>query len=288
MRSGQEVTMRSRKRSPEEPDAGHGDDRGDVIDSDGPQSRSGLDSDAEASIPQADAEDEVAKAEALAQAARARLLRLRETAETSDADDDVSQDAEQAPAKRTRARLRRLRRPARLRRLRRPGRARWLRRPGRKAVAVGAGIVVATASLGASGYMVWQHHTIEHNRQLSAEFAAAARQQVTMLMSIDANHAKEDFQRILDSSTGDLKNQLSVMAGLMAKQAEDSKVSSTATVQAVAVESVSANSGVVLVAAKSEATGPDNAKRPPALFRLSVDLTRDGGQLKMSKVDFLQ
>jgi Mce-associated membrane protein len=280
MRSGQEVTMRSRKRSPETPDVGPRDDRGDVIDSDRPQSRPGLDSDAEASVSDAEVEEEVAKAEALAQAARERLDRLRQEAEASDADgDNVSRDADPRPAKRTRARLRRLRRP------RRP---RWLRRPARKAVAVGAGILIGTASLGASGYMVWQHRTIEHNRQLAAEFASAARQQVTMLMSIDANHAKEDFQRILDSSTGDLKNQMSVMAGLMAKQAEDSKVSSTATVQAVAVESVSDDSGVVLVAAKSEATGPDNAKRPPALFRLSVDLTRDGGQLKMSKVDFLQ
>ena len=248
--------MRSRKRSPGAPDAGDA-----------------------SLISDADAEDEVAQAEARAEAARARVAQLRQAAETSDTDDDVSQSVEQRPARRTRTRLRWLRRPTR---------PRWLHRPGRKAVAAAAGIVLATGSLGASGYMVWQHHRIAHNRQLTAEFAAAARQQVTMLMSIDANHAKEDFQRILDSSTGDLKSQMSVMAGLMAKQAEESKVSSTATVQAVAVESVSDNSGVVLVAAKSEATGPDTAKRPPALFRLSVDLTRDGGQLKMSKVDFLQ
>jgi Mce-associated membrane protein len=256
-------------------------DPGDMTDPDEPQSRSGVDSGAEAPISEADAEDEVAKAEARAEAARARLVRLRRAAETADADDDaaVSQDVEQRPAKSTRARLRSLRRP------RRP---RWLRRPGRKAVALGVGIVLASASLGASGYMVWQHHTIMHNRQLAQEYAAAARLGVTTLMSIDANHAKEDFQRIIDASTGDLKNQLSVMASLMAKQAEDSKVSSTVTVQAVAVESVSDNSGVVLVAAKSDATGPDNAKRPPALFRLSVNLNRDGGQLKMSKVDFLQ
>jgi Mce-associated membrane protein len=271
--------MRSRKRSPEAPDADHCDDRGDVTDPDGPQSRPELNSGAETPISEADAEDEVAKAEARAEAARARLVRLRQAAETSDADEDVSQDVEPRPAKGTRTRLRWLRRP------RRP---RWLRGPGRKAVAVGAGIVLASASLGASGYMVWQHHTIMHNRQLGAEYAAAARQLVTTLMSIDANHAKEDFQRILDASTGDLKNQLSVMAALMAKQAEDSKVSSTVTVQAVAVESVSDNSGVVLVAAKSDATGPDNVKRPAALWRLSVNLSRDGGQLKMSKVDFLQ
>jgi Mce-associated membrane protein len=256
-------------------------DPGDVTDPDEPQSRSGVDSGAEAPISEADAEGEVAKAEARAEAARARLVRLRRAAETADADDDdaVSQDVEQRPAKSTRARLRWLRRP---------GRPRWLRCPGRKTIAVGVGVVLASASLGASGYMVWQHHSIVHKRQLAAEFTAAARQEVTTLLSIDANHAKEDFQRIIDASTGDLKSQLSVMASLMAKQAEDSKVSSTVTVQAVAVESVSDNAGVVLVAAKSDATGPDNAKRPPALWRLSVNLNRDDGQLKMSKVDFLQ
>ena len=231
-------------------------------------------------------EDEVATAEARAEAARARLLKLREAAETGDADDAddeaVSQDVEQRPAKSARARLRLPRRP---RRLRRPG---WLRRPGRKIIAVGVGIVLASASLGASGYMLWQHHTAVHNRQLAAEFNAAARQGITALMSIDPDHAKEDVQRMIDASTGEQKNTLSVLSTLIVKKAEESKVGSKVTVEAVAIESLSDNSGVVLVAAKTDATGPDNAKPPPALFRLSVNMDRDGGQLKMSKVDFLQ
>jgi Mce-associated membrane protein len=92
---------------------------------------------------------------------------------------------------------------------------------------------------------------------------------------------------MIDASTGDQKSQLSVMSTLIVKKAEDSKVGSKVTVEAVAVESLSDNSGVVLVAAKTAPTGPDNAKPPPALFRLSVNMDRDGGQLKMSKVDFL-
>jgi Mce-associated membrane protein len=264
---------------PDGPNADHCDDPADVTDPDEPQSRSGVGSGAEAGVPEADTEDEVAKAEARAEAARARLLRLREAAETGDADDDAaSQDVEQRPAKSTRARLRLPRRP---------GRPRWLRRPGRKTIAAGVGIVLASASLGASGYMVWQHHTAVHNRQLAAEFTAAARQGITALMSIDPDHAKEDVQRMIDASTGDQKSQLSVMSTLIVKKAEDSKVGSKVTVEAVAVESLSDNSGVVLVAAKTAPTGPDNAKPPPALFRLSVNMDRDGGQLKMSKVDFL-
>lgn len=231
------------------------------------------------------AEDEVAKAEARAEAARARLSRLREAAETGDA---ASGDVDQRPAQSTRAKPRLPRRPGRSPWLRRPGRPRWLRRPGRKTIAASVGALLASASLGASGYMLWQHHTAEHQRQLAAELTAAARQGITALMSIDPEHAKRDVQRMLDASTGDLNSQLSAMSALIVKKAEDTKVGSKVTVEAVAVESLGDHSGAVLVAAKTDATGPDNAKPPPALFRLSVNMDRDGGQLKMSKVDFLQ
>lgn len=135
--------------------------------------------------------------------------------------------------------------------------------------------------------MVWQHRIAVHQRQLVAEFAAAARQGVTTLMSIDADHAKDSVQRMIDASTGDLNSQLSALSSLMVKQAEDSKVGSKVTVEGVAVESSSDDSGVVLVAAKTDAVGAAGG-RPSALFRVSVNLSRDGGQLKMSKVDFLQ
>jgi Mce-associated membrane protein len=265
---------------PDGPDADHCDDPADVTDPDGPQSRSGIDSGAVAPVSEADEEDEVAKAEARAEAARVRLVQLRQAAKTGDADEGaVSQSIEQRPVKSARKRLRLPRRP---------GRPRWLLRPGRKTITVGIGIVLASASLGASGYMVWLHHVTVHKQQLAAEFAAAARQGVTALLSIDANHVRDDFQRMIDDSTGDFKNQLSAMSGLRAQQAEESKVSSKGTVEAVAVESISDDSAVVLVAAKSDVTNADNTKRPTIALRISVGLMRDGGQPKMSKVDFLQ
>lgn len=209
------------------------------------------------------AEEEVARAEARAEKARAYAARLRRQADGS------SDGTEPSPAEPIRPRQRRL------------------QRAGHIAVASGAAILIVCALL-ASGYMVWQNYTIKHKRQLASEFAAAARQGVTALMSIDAQHAKEDIQRIIDSCTGQLKTQLEATSSVIVKQAEDSKVSSKVTVEAVAAESVTDNSAVVLVAAKSDVTNADNTKRPPAVWRLSVRLNRDGGQLKMSKVDFLQ
>jgi Mce-associated membrane protein len=252
---------------PEGPDDDHSDEPVDVTDSDEPPPRSG--------VSEADAEDEVARAEARADAARARLERLREAAETGDADDDAASRGD----KRRRPRLRLPRRPSR------PG---WLRRPRRRTIAAGVGVVLVSACAAASGYMVWQHRTTVHKRQLAAEFSAAARHGITLLMSIDANHARDDFQRIIDDSTGDFKSQMSAMSTLMATQAEETKTSSKGTVEALAVESLSDDSAVVLVAARSEVTTVGNANRPPVVFRISVGITRDGGQLKMSKVDFLQ
>lgn len=251
------------------PDAEQSDDDGAAVEADPP-------------ISLAEAEHAVSRAEARAEAARARATQLRQQAEADTIEDAEAKDSgatiaegdadETEPA------------PARSRRWR----ARWVRRPARKTVGVGVGVLLACASLAASGYMVWQDRTIMHKRQLAPEFAAAARQGVTTLMSIDSHHAREDIERIIDASTGDLKAQIEARSGLMAQQAEESKVTSRATVEAVGVESVNDNSGVALVSAKSDVTNPDNTKRPPMLWRISVKIERDSGQLKMSGVDFLQ
>lgn len=257
---------------------------GDLSDPDGVAARPADGAHAETSISVAEAEGEVARAEARARAARERAKRLRraagtapgdqrDTTEIADANDDdvaVPQTVEQGTAKSSRSRLR------------------WLRPPGRKAIAVGVGIVVACASLFATGYMVRQQRSFAHEQQLAPQFATAARQGVATLMSIDAHHTKEYFQHITDISTGDLKKQLEVSAGLFQQQAEDAKVSSNVTVEAVAVESVTKDSAVVLIAAKSDVTNPDNTKRPPASWRLAVKVDRDGGQLKISRIDFLR
>lgn len=231
----------------------------------------------DADLSEVDAEDEVAQAESRAEAARARVESLRGVAETEDSD-DAAQDVEQDPEETARKRIRLLRRP---------GRPRRLRRPKRNAVAAAIGAVLFSTSIAATGFMLWQHHIEVHNRQLTAEFSAAARQGITALMSLDPAHARGDVQRAIDASTGDQKNQLSVLSTLIVKNAEDTKVGNKVTIEAVAVQSLSDNSGVVLVAAKTDPIGPDNAKPPPALVRLSVNMDRDGGQLKMSKVEFL-
>jgi Mce-associated membrane protein len=215
--------------------------------------------------------DELAHAEARAEAARARADRLRQQAEAASSDQDNRAGAEEADDEAESAPSRRLR----------------LRPPGRKAMAAAAAVVVVCASLAASGYLVRHHRAVVQQRQRSAEFATAARNAVVMMMSIDPNKARDDMQRWADDTTGLFKAGILMGAEDAVKALEQSKVSSKGSVQAAAVESMTEDSAIVLVAAKSEFTKPGQAKPDMRSSRLVVSVQRDAGQLKISRVEFV-
>ena len=50
--------------------------------------------------------------------------------------------------------------------------------------------------------MVKQHRKAVDEQQLNAEYAAAGRQSVVTLMSLDFNNAQETCKQIIDNSTG--------------------------------------------------------------------------------------
>jgi Mce-associated membrane protein len=166
-------------------------------------------------------------------------------------------------------------------------RRRWLHRPQWKTVAAAAGIVVICASAGASGGLLWHHRNVVHQQQRAAEYSAAARQIAVDLLSIDFTSAKDSVQRVLDNSTGKFKEDYQAGADALVRQLEQSKVVVDTSVSDVAVESMTNDSAVVLVAANTKLNSPDPAARQPKLWRLGLTLTRDGGKLKVSKVEFV-
>ena len=164
---------------------------------------------------------------------------------------------------------------------------RWGRRRVWARVALGLMFVLICALLAASGYMIWQDRNAAAQRHRTAQFAAAARQGVVSLMTLDFNHAKEDVQRVLDNSTGQFRDDFQSRADDFIKVVQESKVVTKGSVNATAVQSTTDNSAVVLVAAKSQVTNATGAQNEPRAWRLSVTVTRDGGQIKMSKVEFM-
>ncbi len=211
---------------------------------------------------------EVAQAEARAEAARARAARLSREAAGDSADEIAIGDT--GPARR-RFSLRRLR----------------PRRPGPGTITAAAAILLIGAALALSGYATWYHHRSVDQRARTAQFAAAARQRAITVMSIDAGRAREDLQRIIDEATGEFKNQMLITANDRAEAVEQSKLSTKAAVTGVAVESSTKDSAVVLVSAKSELVNGD-PKTPPQHWRIVMTLQRDGGQLKIAKLEYVR
>lgn len=233
---------------------------------------------------QAEADAVEAEAHAAAVRARARAIRARERIRDLDTKEAIAEseattdppsvetadpDPESSPTPKRRW----------FRRLTRPSRSAILR-------AVASAIVIAALTV--SGLVLWQHHQVVNERQRATEFAAAAREGVMALTSLDFARAKEDIQRVLDNATGAFKAEFQKRAEDFGKIVEDSKVVARGNVYATAVESMTRDSAVVLVAATSEVTGPDGAKDKPRAWRLEVTVTRDGDRLKMSKVEFVQ
>ena len=214
---------------------------------------------AQAMAAAADAQDR-------ARDARARAIRLSEQAEAAESKGELHQSHSVAGW------LGRLRAPC---------------RPRRRAVVLAGVVLVACSGVGASGCVVWHHRALTAEHRRAAEYAAAARQGAITYMAINADKARQDVQRIIDDSTGSLKARMLMTAEDLAKAIEKSKVSTTVDVKAVSVDSMTANSAVVLVAANASATGPSKEKPVSRSWRIVMTLQRDGGQIKMANIEML-
>jgi Mce-associated membrane protein len=264
-----------------------------------------------------EAEAEAAEAEALAAAARARAraARLRrealaeaeakaeaaeaeaktaeatqaaETVEVTQADDtaeaakvtqagDSDEDADEEAAEETIEAVEPESRPSR-----------WRRRlPSLSATFKVAATVLICAFAGISGYMAWQDHEATEREQRAANFVAGARQGIVNMTSLDFNRAKDDVQRVLDSSTGQFRDDFQQRAKDFVSVVEQSKVVTQGTVTAAGLESMGEHSASVLVSVTSRISNSAGAKDEPRRFRLRVTVTEEGGQYKMSKVDFI-
>ncbi|OMC44867.1 hypothetical protein A5745_14670 [Mycobacterium sp. IS-2888] len=168
------------------------------------------------------------------------------------------------------------------------GAARWRRwLPSLSVTWKAAAIILIVGFGAASGYMVWQHNAATERDQRAARFVAGARQGVVNMTSLDFNNAQHDVQRVIDSSTGQFRDDFQQRAKDFTTVVEQSKVVTEGTVNSAALESMDDHSGTVLVSATSKITNSAGAKDEPRAWRLRVTVTDDGGQYKMSKVDFV-
>jgi Mce-associated membrane protein len=151
-----------------------------------------------------------------------------------------------------------------------------------------AGVILVICFTGASVYMVLQHRDTTKHQQREAAFVAGAKQGVLNMISLDFNKAKADVQRVIDSSTGQFKDDFQQRANDFIAVVTQSKAITEGTVNAAAIESMDRDSAVVLVSATSQVTNsPPGKDEPPRIWRLRVTVAQVNGQYKMSKVEYV-
>ena len=204
------------------------------------------------------AEAEAAEADARAEAAvaKARAVRLR-----GRSGEDAGESAREI-------------RPPR-------GLSRW------RAVALAAAAVVVGALLALTGLMLVKHNEAAANRAQDREFLEAASEGIVALLSIDHGRAEADVQRILDLSIGAFRDDFASRAGDFIATAQKGKAVTKGAVTAAALESAGDDNAVVLVAATSQVTNVSGARDDPRPWRMSVTVSRDEDQWKMSNVEFV-
>jgi Mce-associated membrane protein len=229
---------------------------GDAVTTEVSESASEAEPDLQAML--AEAEAEAAEAEAAAAAARSKVRAMRSQQSGKQADEDGED----------RKRRRRLWPPS------------W---PG---VAKVVAAIVIVGSLAGSGTIVWQHHTAAVRRQHAEEFIGAAKQGVVALTSIDFNTVKDQVQHIIDNSTGSFREDFIARSDQFIKVAQASKAVAKGTVTAAAVESMKTDEAVVLMVGSEQITNAVGNQQPRS-FRFRVTVTRDAGQLKVSKLELV-
>ncbi|MBY8859383.1 hypothetical protein K7711_23140 [Nocardia sp. CA2R105] len=146
-------------------------------------------------------------------------------------------------------------------------------------------VIVALAAITAT--LVLQHRTATREQADRAAYLQAARQAVVDLTTISAGSADADIARILAASTGTFHDDFGSRSAAFTSVVKQAHVSTTGTVSAAGIESMSGDEAKVLVAATSRVTNATGADNEPRVWRLRVLLHRSQGHILVSNVDFV-
>ncbi|MEV0669282.1 hypothetical protein [Mycobacterium sp. NPDC050441] len=240
-------------------------------------------------VEQAEADADAAEAQAVAARARAEAIRLRRHIAGGAATSQCSSDKTSPTAEPSIAELETG--EAEIADVATSNGSPWYKRLPRVDKSWAKRALVALVIVGASasaGVLYWQHKQAVERTERGEAFKEVAKQGVMALTSLDFAKAGDDVQRVLNNATGDFRKDFQKRSEDFRKIVEEAKVVSEGHVFATAVESMTDDTAVVLVAATSQITGPHEAKDAPRAWRLAVTVTRDGDALKISKVDFVK
>jgi Mce-associated membrane protein len=159
----------------------------------------------------------------------------------------------------------------------------------RSLILIAAGItVVAIAVLaGLAGRFEYQ---ARHERRAAEHVAAllqAGRQAALNLTTIDYNEADADITRVLDSATGEFKDEFQRNSAGFADVVRKAQATTVGTVTAAGVESTDGDSAQILVALSVKTTNAGAPEQQPRLWRMRITMQKQGDDAMVSNVRFV-
>ena len=118
-------------------------------------------------------------------------------------------------------------------------------------------------------------------------YVDSAKSFTALLMSINADNAERDVDRILDRSTGDFREELGKNRSGFLDTVRQAGATTEATVTGAGLESVDGPTAIVLVAATSRVTSIAGANNQPRSWRLRLTMVEVDDTFKASKVEFV-
>ena len=155
----------------------------------------------------------------------------------------------------------------------------------RLATILGLVAVVALAGLcGWLGFRAYESHKAADERNL---FLQVGRQAALNLTTIDFEHADEDVQRVLDSSTGTFYDDFQARAQPFKEVVKQAKSKSVGTIAEAGIESVTEDGAEVLVAVTVKTSNAGAAEQEPRAWRMRITVQKVDDEAKVANVRFV-
>ena len=155
----------------------------------------------------------------------------------------------------------------------------------RLATTLGLAAVVALAALcGWLGFRTYQSYTAAQERNL---YLQVGRQAALNLTTIDFEHADEDVQRVLDSSTGTFYDDFEARAQPFKEVVKQAKSKSVGTIAEAGVETENEDGAEVLVAVTVRTSNAGAAEQEPRAWRMRITVQKVGDEAKVASVRFV-
>ena len=140
------------------------------------------------------------------------------------------------------------------------------------------------ACVGGWASATYESHKTADERNL---FLQVGRQAALNLTTIDFEHADEDVQRVLDSSTGTFYDDFQARAQPFKEVVKQAKSKSVGTIAEAGVESMTADGAEVLVAVTVKTSNAGAAEQDPRAWRMRITVQKVDDEAKVANVRFV-